>query len=256
MVKSGWVYEKTYLTNVIFRVDFPKIMEMDQTKKVPQLQERFKDIFPNFKEIPGGVIEYQLGLEDFAIKKEKRVAWEFSDKEGLKKVVITPETAILEYKKYSTFDDFLVDIKLVFDKLIELYQIKSCKRIGLRYINQITIPSGNPLDWNGYIHPSLSSVVKGFTESRDSVLRSMHLLEVQEKSNNLTFQFGLFNSEYPNPIARKEFALDLDCSSREEIPATQIYKSASEYNEVVSKWFERSITDELRRTMGGKKHAK
>jgi uncharacterized protein (TIGR04255 family) len=253
MEKSGSIYKKTYLTNVIFRVDFPKFVDTDPTKTLSILKDAFKDSFPDHVETPGGLFEYQIDQEDFVIKKEKRVIWEFSDKEQSKKVTITPEFVSLEHKKYSNFETFFKDINLVFNFLTDVYKIKICKRIGLRYINQINLSSGDPLDWKGLIHPNLLSVEKGFTKDNEIILRSMHFLEAKEKENKLIFQFGLANSEYPNPIARKEFILDYDCSSKEEISISQIYDKVKEYNEMIVEWFERSITDDLRHMMRGDK---
>ena len=78
----------------------------------------------------------------------------------------------------------------------------------------------------------------------------MNLLEFQTQVCNLKFQFGMFNSEYPNPIALKEFALDYDCSLKEELEIGEVYGKVKEFHNVATYWFEKSIGDELRKIMG------
>ncbi len=78
----------------------------------------------------------------------------------------------------------------------------------------------------------------------------MHYLELKEEGYNLKFQFGLFNSEYPNPISRKEFVLDYDCSTNEETDILEIFDKAKEFNKKIHEWFEKSIQDGLRDIMG------
>lgn len=141
-------------------------------------------------------------------------------------------------------------MKLIFETLADLYPIKIINRVGLRYINQIKIESGDPIDWNGLIHPSLFSVQREFISRENGLLRSMHYLELKEEGYNLKFQFGLFNSEYPNPISRKEFVLDYDCSTNEEIDISRIFVKANEFNKKIHEWFEKSIQDGLRDIMG------
>ncbi|MEN4007279.1 MAG: TIGR04255 family protein [Methanobacteriaceae archaeon] len=76
------------------------------------------------------------------------------------------------------------------------------------------------------------------------------IIEVREDDYLLRFQFGLYNTEYPSPIARKEFVLDYDCYIEGEIDILELFKRSDECNKIIYSWFERSIQDELRKEMG------
>jgi len=136
----------------------------------------------------------------------------------------------------------------VFDSA--LYPVKIANRIGLRYINQVYLDSGDPLDWTNLINPILVSISEQFVESKDTIMRSMHFLEVGEEDYSLKFQFGLFNSECPGYINRKEFVLDYDCASRGEIDISQVLDTTKQFHKIIYDWFEKSIEDGLRQKMG------
>ncbi|MDY6895401.1 MAG: TIGR04255 family protein [Thermotogota bacterium] len=245
------VYESNYITNVIFRVDFPKILELNEQKTPIKFQEAVSERFPKLEEIKGGVLDVKIEKDmDISLKHENKVTWEFSNKEKTKKVFINSDFVSIEYLKYEHFADFLNEIQFVFDTFTSLYPVKISKRIGLRYINQIKLDSGDPMDWNNLIHPSLFSNYNEFKLENIDILRSMRLLELKEGEYRLKFQFGLSNSEYPNPIARKEFILDYDCSTNEELEISEIFNLAKEFNIIIYRWFENSILEDLREKMG------
>ncbi len=243
-------YKNNFLTNVIFRVDYPKILELTEKNPPVKLQEKIIDHFQIVKEIPGEIVEFKKKKADFSFKSEKKLGWEFSDKEKTKKAFIDPEYSWIEYYKYSNFEEFFKDIKLIFDPLIDSYPVKVTKRIGLRYINQIHLDSGSPTDWMEYINPDLFVFPKLIAKQEGSTLRYFNFIEVREKECRLKFQYGLFNSEYPNPITRKEFVLDYDCSIEEEIEISNIFDKAIEFHEVANRWFEVNILQKLRDIMG------
>lgn len=244
-------YKTNFLTNVIFRVDFPKILELSE-KAPSEFQKKINDTFPILEEIKAHRLDFEVksSEEDISLKQEKATAWQFSNKEKTKKIFLDPEFVYIEYTKYTSFEEFFTDIKFVFGTFTDLYPIKIAKRIGLRYINQIKIPAGDPFKWSGLIHENLLSTTE-FVTKKDNIVRSMHLLQLREETNNLLFQFGFFNSEYPNPIARKEFALDYDCSTDKETEISEIYAKANEFHKLIGNHFEKSILEGLRTMMRG-----
>ncbi len=244
-------YKTNFLTNVVFKVDFPKILELNEQNPPAKLQEKIREKFPDLKEIKKQYIKFDTKLtgENVEVKQEKTISWKFSNKEKTKNVFVDSEFIYLEYNKYTKFQEFLEDIKFIISIFFEIYPVKISKRIGLRYVNQIKLPEGDPLDWNGLINESLFDVTNRFIDEKDNLRRSMHSLEIKENEHNLRFQFGSFNSEYPNTIARKEFVLDYDCYTVEETDITDVSIKAKEFHEIISKWFEKSILDGLRDKM-------
>lgn len=64
------------------------------------------------------------------------------------------------------------------------------------------------------------------------------------------FQYGMFNSEHPNPIARKEFVLDFDCYTKDEQDISDVLTLLDSFHEKIKEMFESSILGDLRQIMG------
>lgn len=247
------IYKKNFITNVIFRIDFPKILNLTEQKPPSKLQEIISEKFPILDESIRSEIKTKIMKNStFDIKGTSKKSWNFSNREKTKKVSIDPEFLIIEYLKYENFTEFFKTIKFIFENFINLYNIRLINRLGLRYINQIKLEMGNPLNWNNLIDASLFSVSKNFvkTNYRNNISRSMHFLGINEEEYNLIFQFGMHNSEYPSPMNRKEFILDYDCMSKEEIDVIEVLNKVEKFNKIIYEWFESSIMNKLREEMG------
>jgi uncharacterized protein (TIGR04255 family) len=145
---------------------------------------------------------------------------------------------------------------MVYNTLIEIYTIKIIKEVSLRYINQIVFKSGSPFEWGKYIKKSLFKFPKDFFKEETKPLRYLNSLEFKEKENTIRFNYGLFNSEYPSPINRKEFVLDYNCYLDEDIDASDVLEKIKEFHKIEDRWFEMSILQPLREKMGVIEHEK
>jgi uncharacterized protein (TIGR04255 family) len=233
-------------------VDFPPILSLDKANPPVKLQDEIKEEFPNLDTISGKFLEFKIDKDEPARLSETEVVkWAFSDKGKTKVVEVDQNSVTIEYLKYKDFNDYSEGYEKVLRKFFTLYNVvKISNRIGLRYINEIKIDKGNPFDWKNLINDDLVQIESSFIENKQNIKKSMHMLEVKGEGYDLKFQFGLYNSEYPNSIARKEFVLDYDCSLKEDIEINEIYDKAREFNTIISSWFERSIGESLREIMG------
>jgi uncharacterized protein (TIGR04255 family) len=254
--KSVENYTNNYLTNVIFRIDFPKIQEFDSINPPTVLKERINGKFPVMEKVVTKSVQVELIDKIGTTKHEERFSWKFMDQNNKKIFLIDQEFISFECLDYENFDSFVKDVKLVLGNFMGLYPLDLVKRLGLRYINQINGEKGNPLDWSDLINQNLFSIPMNFITQSDSILRYMTNLEIEEEQYLLRFNFGLFNSEFPNPLARKEFVLDYDCYIEAEIEISEIYQRVEECNKIIYSWFERSIEDELRIKMREKNDKK
>lgn len=253
------VYKKNFITNVIFKVNFPKILNLSEQKPPTKLQKIINEGFPGLEVNRIPHIDTRIMKDStLDIKGTTKILWIFSNRGKTKKIEINQESLAIEYAKYENFTEFFQTIKFIFKKFIDLYNIKIINRLGLRYINQIKLETGNPLDWNNLINQSLFFVSKKFVKAnyRNYISRSMHLLEINEEEYKLRFQFGMHNSEYPSPINRKEFILDYDCMSKEEMEIREVPNKVKMFNTIIYEWFESSIMNDLREEMGVIKHEK
>ena len=251
------IYKRNFITNVIFRIDYPKILNLSEKKPPSKFQDTIIKRFPQIKVNRQSKIKTEIIKDStFNINAESTVSWSFLNREKTIKTTIDSDNLIIECFRYKKFTEFFKTIKYILDNFMKLYNVKIINRLGLRYINQIKFDTGNPLDWDNLIAPSLFSVSKDFVKKsdRNNISRSMHLLEINEEKNILIFQYGMHNSEYPNPISRKEYILDYDCISKEEIEKVEILNKVKIFNAIITNWFELSIMDGLRKEMEDASH--
>lgn len=120
----------------------------------------------------------------------------------------------------------------------------------MRYINEIILREGNTFDWKNIIDDKLLFNSSNFVDESHSILRSMQTFEFMKNDNRIIFTFGTPNSEYPEPISRKEFLLDYNVSYDDLLEISDVFDKIKEFNEIISDMFENSIGDELRAKMG------
>ena len=178
--------------------------------------------------------------------KEKRFkSFIFQNKEIDNSITLEPDAIVFDIKKYGTYKEFREIVQKVFQNLEGEDSSAKVSRIGLRYINQIIVKQGNPFDWTGLIkEPLICS--RRFIEGINGVRRLMGVLEFNTPDYFIRFQYGWFNSEYPNPIARKEFLLDYDCSSTNEINfSSGLISQIDIFHDAIKEIFKNSKFDEL-----------
>jgi uncharacterized protein (TIGR04255 family) len=73
----------------------------------------------------------------------------------------------------------------------------------------------------------------------------MGVIELNRSDYFIRFQYGWYNSEFPNPIAKKEFALDYDCYSKNEIDISEVLSQIDIYHAAIKELFEYSKEDGL-----------
>lgn len=147
---------------------------------------------------------------------------------------------------YSTFDSFLKDIKLALNGL-KLYDLPKIKSIGLRYINQIDVSDESNL--GEYINSKLHLLSSD--SENEKVIQSLSKVEYDINNFYMSFQYGLFNPNFPDFAAKKDFILDYDCILN-NVHEECLEDHLIEMNRLIYNKFESSIENKFRIEMGGK----
>ena len=250
----GNKYSKTFLKSVIFRIDLAE--PISQSKKLASdFHEIIKEKFPNKEDISGIHFEATMGIagkDQGTVKQTQRVvtSHKFTNADG--KIVLMLETEPSNLNLlFNTYNDSN-ELKEFVDKIVcaikKTYGDILVKRTGLRYINDIIL-DGDAFHWAPFINSHLISLLD-FPPEKRKTSRGMGRIEIAEDNYSVLFQFGMFNPEYPNPIARKEFILDYDCYTEEEMSITDIPETIEDLHKAEKELFELSISDELRCIMG------
>ncbi|MCK4785752.1 MAG: TIGR04255 family protein [Desulfobacteraceae bacterium] len=245
-------YKKNYLTNVIFQFRFDPILTLEKEKPA-DFQTQIQQHYPHLKEREEMSVKTMLSpSKDIKTELENiRKQWIFSVRDKSKSITIAANIFSLEYRKYESIEATEQDFNFLWGKFNSIYSVQTLNRVGLRYIDRIVLPSGDPLDWKGYINENIIAATLQITSPKDHDLaRSMHAVYWLKDDHQITFQFGIYNSDFPNSVAKREFVLDYDCSSIGSTEASDAVKCLRHYNSLLKDMFEDSIDDLLREDMG------
>ena len=91
-----------------------------------------------------------------------------------------------------------------------------------------------------------------FYKGAGIVSRVFHNVEYSFDDFNLRYQFGMHNPDYPAPIKKKSFILDLDAYYQGIQDKDEIQKNLDKYHDKIQEVFELSITDKLRTILNEK----
>ncbi len=241
------------MDQVILRIDFDPI----SSEKIKGYQDRFKHKFDKFEinKLVTATFEIKPGVEpkkSTAQKPEENMLV-FSNTKTHLRVELSSDNIVLVYSKYKNSKIMRADLQDIFNIIIEENNMNTVNRIGLRYINQITIPTIKKLeDWSKFIASELLATPL-YLQSTNAQTRFMNVNEFNNDINVSTgFRFGIWNDQYPSPITSGSYILDIDCFTRQpsDLTGTSIEEITKTLSQFCEDTFEKSITDNLRRKMG------
>lgn len=230
------------LKKVIFRVDFLGGIKLSQ-KVVDGFKRTFLDDFPEI--VPQDRVSLEMAIDKSqTVTKEKKIkVYSFLNEKTNNSIKLEPEGIIFEINTYTNYENFRSYIQKAIAEFEKEDPTLKVSRIGLRYINQIIISEGNPFELNTLIKKPLICAIN-FIDQREEVSRLMGVIELNKSDYFLKFQYGWFNSEFPNPIAKKEFLLDYDCYSNYETDLSSILNNVETYHTAIKKLFDYSKKDD------------
>lgn len=241
------VYKKNFLTQVIFRVDFDEV-ELGQLEA---FAKTIKTTFPTIeqKERQEMLMTLDTKIGNVQHSQKKKVFWQIFNVDKTKRVEVDTTFIAITYSEYKDSKVLLKDIGEVFDTFVKKFDVKTIKRIGLRYVNEITLPKDKDvLDLGKYISKSLISNLDLVKDSGMKTSRTINQIMLRNDDVYITFNSGMVNKDYPNEIVNKEFLLDYDCVSKFPIDVNNIslVDIAKKYNKYIEGLFELSIEQGLR----------
>lgn len=243
-------YTKHYLREVIARVDFPSPLENIATRLPKEITEIALEHFPIAEPRKAVAQELQMSPEKVSSKKTEFTEWRFFGKDRDKTLTITPRSLVISYSSYRSYgtlrNEFLSPLTTLLGEFPEVV----INRLGLRYINHISIPNGNPLEWQDFLNGSMLGIFD-FYPDKQAISRAFHVLEFNFDEFNLKFQYGMHNPDYPASIKKKVFALDLDAYRQGSLTLEEIRQDLDTFHSRIQELFELSITEQLRGIMNG-----
>jgi len=242
-------YRTPFLKDVIVRLDFSSPVTK-LAKTIPQgLKEIVSPLFPISE--PKGFIGKEL-IVTKDITKEKTLEgtdWFFHSVDRQKTLIVSRGNVNISYKKYDSFDVLKQDFLPIVEELFGTYDDFGGNRLGLRYINEITLSENNVLDWANYLDERLLTNLN-FPQDPSKICRAFNNLELNYGDLFIKFQHGILNADYPAVIRKKRFILDYDAYYRGPQNLEDVKHNIDIFHEAIQTLFEYSISDELRSLMG------
>jgi len=238
-------YKNNYLTNVIARIDFVNPVPGIQDEIPNSIIKEIIRIFPITEPKRKFLEQVTVLKEDVKREKTEFTEWHFFGKEREKVLTIIPNSVFVDYSVYKSYSTFKNEFLQVINKYFEYYPDVIVNRLGLRYINNLVIDNGDPLDWNDYLNSKMLSLFSFYQKSK-LLSRVFHNIEYNFGDFNLRYQFGMHNPDYPATIRKKSYILDLDAYYHSEQSITEISNNLDKFHEIIQELFELSITNNLR----------
>jgi uncharacterized protein (TIGR04255 family) len=234
-------YHSNFVAQVIARADFLSPISSLVSGLPASIGTSIRERFPIPE--PRKAISQKVNLPEGNVTE-----WLFYGKEREKSLSIAPGWIWIEQKRYERYESFRDDFITSLLSLCEAFPDAQISRLGIRYINQIELKEIDPFDWSQYLADYATATLSAQAD-KSKIVRDFHSLELNCESFNLRFQFGMHNPEYPAPIRRKLFVLDLDAYSQRTIEPGNIQSALDEYHHAIQARFEGTIKEPLRRLM-------
>lgn len=244
-------YEKPFLKEVIVRVDLSSPIRDIGKKLPPPVASRIANRFPIVEPKKGIEEEMQFSPSEMHRKRSEFTIWNYFGLEREKRVSIAPDHIVAVYRLYKTFEKLYEDFIDIMDALTNSYPDFRGRRVGLRYINVINEQSSgltDPFSWNEYINSGMLGLFSHFTD-RPTLNRIFHIVELRYEGVNVKYQFGMPNPDFPAPIKKPYFVLDLDGYVDGSQDLSEIGTSINRAHEKIQELYEGSITNKLRERM-------
>ncbi|MBA4365194.1 MAG: hypothetical protein C0398_04200 [Coprothermobacter sp.] len=242
-------YNRNYLASVVVRVDF-LVPVIDLNKPLPpKLQNA---IIQNFPVPERREVQMQIGPMFVPPNSGPRnvVALDFYNGPRTRHLGIGPDFLFIEEIRYSDYETLRSSLLSAMNELVTSpSEHPATKRIGLRYVNVIPAPGNDPFDWHGYISSELLSPILYAAKSQAGLCRGMTYLEFNDSDARFIVHYGMQNQDYPAPIRRKEFTLDLDSFVTGVVDYQQLPDTLDVLHSRIIDTFESSILKNLRSVM-------
>lgn len=241
-------YRRNFLSEVIARVDLLNPIEGLEAALPDSLNQSALRTFPVREPRQSIAQELQIGPKQFATKQSEFTEWHFHGRRREKTFAIGPTWIYVSYKQYEKYELLRTDFLEQATAFFREYRNAEPSRLGLRYINQIELSSGDPLDWDPYLNSSMLSIFR-VVEGKPRIARTFHNLELAEEDFQVRFQYGMHNPDYPAPIRRKRFVLDLDAYRQGHFEPAELESLLDRFHRRIQEIFEHSITNRLREVL-------
>ncbi len=233
------------LAEVVFEITFPTRVYAVENR-IADFQQHVVPTYPDSADefvlhIPPAVAFGKPAKSEVGLTPVR--SFVFKNSKGTRTVRVSVMGISLVVSDYLHFDDYKVALMAALGPALDIFQPSHIQRVGLRYVNRISIPpKGAATAYRDYVHSPIDDTTFG-----DRTLNSF-LTEVSLEligATRLTVRSGLL-PEQPDTQSRF-YLLDLDCSCPESTSLNKetINNLLDEYHEAIERQFKRVVTEKF-----------
>lgn len=262
MEHSAIKYRKTFLDQVIIRIDFHETILHNDDIFTTEFERTILDSYPKREKdriIRFNSVNVVIDTKNQGELNTKNETFDGIQKEylsidGKNKVIISNQFIVFEINQYSSFGEHLECIRRILSAFFMKNKVTTA-RTGIRYIN-LYKSDEIKLQKNFFSAEVAASLIprKNVDSTPDELVlvRSMNLSEyLLDSGTRLNFRYGMYNPDYPTALKKNDFALDFDCFSNDSFSGSDdILRCIVEGHDAIQILFEQSITETLRKVMG------
>lgn len=242
-------YRNNYLKKVIIRLDFASDLQEVKEHIPMNSTKQILSIFPIAEPKTFIGKELQVSPTESKERIETGTNWFYHSKERDKTLCISTKYTWVAYNNYHDFETLMSDFLPICTELYEINNDLQVARLGLRYINNIETDNTQPYDWGDYLDDKLLSIFE-VPKRKDRISRAFHNLTLNYDDMMLTFQYGMYNPDFPAVIKKKIFILDYDAYYEGLLSFDDIKSKLPTFHDEIENLFESCINDKLREIMG------
>jgi uncharacterized protein (TIGR04255 family) len=225
------------LREVAFEINFAPHLRVED--RIADFQDEIKGDFPNYSaeitlRLPAALYSTARRPETEPIQPIKTHAFLSLDRQ--RSVKVSTVNLNLVVQNYLHFDDYLTSATKCLEVALQKFQIREIFRIGLRYINFISIEPQPPRNFRKYVRPVLSAGI----EQRGHTF--MAEITVPHGDKKLTIRSGLLSPH--DDVLTRDYVLDFDCFADRQQTIGPINRILPEFHDIIEKEFHEAVTKE------------
>lgn len=238
------------LTEVVCQVRFPPILRI-ASEEPAEFQELIRGRFPDLEKAQPVQIQLSAPGNPGASEVEPRPPlFRFIHHEEQLTVALTVNFYALSTLRYTHWGDFLDSLRFVNDAVQQTYRLPHASRIGLRYINRLTLANTGAAtreELLALVRPELSAALRG--PIWDQVSDMISVLSFSASPAQLNLRYGFEQAGDDGPA----WLLDFDCFEEDRLPLGDLLERCERYHAVIYNAFRWCVPDDtlLRFQRGG-----
>jgi uncharacterized protein (TIGR04255 family) len=223
------VFPESPLREVDFEIRFSPRLRVPA--EIWQLQDKLVSDYPEVgKEStlqPGGVVDVSV----FQNRSDHRV------------IKVSHENFVIAFTRYVRFRDFKAEVLKQTELFCSTFGIDAFTRIGLRYVNEIMLPTPERSSLLAYLRP----VIAFDHFPLDTIDQFVAELRARYQDHSVTLRSALL------PDLLRTYILDIDCHSNRSISLRDYPALLDRFHDSAQRLFLDHVTEEYKQTMRGKK---